>query len=125
MRLYKGNCFGIGSQIAADMATMNQMTSTAKVRADPTPQIRAAGAIIATGGHNADMSIRQGVYGLENRGNLGTPPHIKKFRKTNNLNPGQIMVHYGLQEGQPNLPKSYAFGKKTIGTDPVDIVIKA
>ena len=34
------------------------MTSTAKVRADPVPKIRAAGHIIATGGHNADMSVR-------------------------------------------------------------------
>lgn len=108
------------------MATAaNQMTSTAKVRADPTPKIRAAGAIIATGGHNADMSIRQDVYGLEARGNLGTPPHIRKYRKTNNMDPGQIMVHPGLQDGQPNLPRSYAFGKKTMGTDPVDVVIKA
>lgn len=75
------------------------MTSSVKVRADPTPKIRAAGAIIATGGHNADMSVRQDVYGLEARGNMGTPPHTKKFRKTNNMEPGQIMVHPGLQEG--------------------------
>ena len=33
-------------------------TSTAKVRADPVPMIRAAGHVIATGGHNADMAIR-------------------------------------------------------------------
>ena len=73
-----------------------QLKSTAKVRADPIPQIRAAGSIIATGGHNADMSIRSDVYGLEARGNLGTPPHIRKYRKTNNMAPGQIMVHPGL-----------------------------
>jgi hypothetical protein len=72
------------------------MTSSAKVRADPIPKIRAAGAIIATGGHHADMSIRADLYGHEARGNLGTPPHIRKYRKTNNLEPGQILVHPGL-----------------------------
>ena len=70
------------------VTTAGQMTSSAKVRADPIPKIRAAGAIIATGGHNADMSIRSDFYGLEGRGNLGTPPHIRKYRKTNNLEPG-------------------------------------
>lgn len=101
------------------------MKSTAKVRADPVPQIRTAGHIIATGGHNADMSIRQDQYGHEARGNLGTPPHTKKYRKTNNMAPGQIMVHPGLQEGQPDLPKGYSFGRKAQGSDPVDVVIKA
>lgn len=64
------------------------MTSTAKVRQDPVPKIRAAGHIIATGGLNADMSIRQDQYANENRGNLGTPPHIRKYRKINNNAPG-------------------------------------
>jgi|Transcript_2706 hypothetical protein len=35
------------------------------------------------------------------------------------------MVHPGLQEGQPNLPKSYSYGRQTQATDPVDVVIKA
>jgi EF-hand domain-containing family member B len=70
--------------------------STAKVRPDPFQQIRTAGKVIATGGYTADMSIRQDNYGNEARGNLGTPPHIKKFRKTNNMEPGQIIVHPGL-----------------------------
>jgi len=107
------------------ITAQGQPTSTAKVRADPVPKIRAAGAIIATGGHNADMAIRQDMYGFEARGNVGTPPHIRKYRKINNNAPGQIMVHPGLQEGQPSLPKSYAFGRPTQGTDPVDVVIKA
>ena len=103
-----------------------QMTSTAKVRADPVPKIRAAGHVIATGGHNADMSIRQDMYGNEVRGNIGTPPNIRKYRKTNNMEPGQIMVHPGLQEGQPNIDRNrHAFGRKTQATDPVDVVIKA
>ena len=65
------------------------------------------------------------MYGNENRGNMGTPPNIRKFRKTNNMDPGQIMVHPGLQEGQPSLPKGYNFGRPTAHTDPVDVVIKA
>ena len=103
-----------------------QLTSTAKVRADPVPKIRAAGHMIATGGHNADMSIRQDMYGNEIRGNVGTPPNIRKYRKTNNMDPGQIMVHPGLQEGQPQIDRNrHAFGRKTQATDPVDVVIKA
>ena len=35
------------------------------------------------------------------------------------------MVHPGLQEGQPVLPKQHAFGRQTQSTDPVDVVIKA
>ena len=101
------------------------MTSTAKVRADPVPKIRAAGHVIATGGHNADMSIRQDMYGNEVRGNIGTPPNIRKYRKINNMEPGQIIVHPGLQEGQPSLAKGHAFGRQTQCTDPVDVVIKA
>lgn len=104
---------------------MPPATSTAKIRADPVPKIRAAGHIIATGGHNADMSIRQDVFGNEQRGNLGTPPHIRKYRKTNNMEPGQIMVHPGLQEGKPDLAGNHTYGKKTPITDAVDVVIKA
>ena len=102
--------------------------STSKVRADPIPQIRAAGKIIATGGHNADMSIGQDNYGNEIKGNQGTPPHIKKYRKTNNMDPGQIMVHPGLQEGQPKFDLSYPFGQKNAAqrmVQPMDQVVKA
>lgn len=99
--------------------------ATIKVRADPIPKIRAAGSVIATGGHNADMVIRSDMYAGEIKGNVGTPPHIRKYRKINNLEPGQIMVHPGLQEGQPNKPITYAYGKQTQATEPVNHVIKA
>jgi len=72
------------------MSALATLPPTAKVRADPVPRIKAAGKIIATGGHNVDMIVRKDTYSNEIRGNLGTPEHIKKFRKTNNLNPGQI-----------------------------------
>ena len=102
--------------------------STAKVRSDPIPQIRAAGKIIATGGHNADMSVRQDNYANEIRGNQGTPPHIRKYRKTHNMDPGQIIVHPGLQEGKPDFDIKYAFGQKNAAqrmVQPVSDVIKA
>lgn len=35
------------------------------------------------------------------------------------------MVHPGLQEGQPTHAVGHSFGRKTMGTDPVDVVIKA
>ena len=99
--------------------------ATIKVRADPIPKIRAAGSVIATGGHNSDMCIRQDMYAAEQRGNQGTPPHIRKYRKINNLEPGKIMVHPGLQEGQPGLPLTYAYGKGTVPSEVVNEVIKA
>ena len=99
--------------------------ATIKVRPDPVPNLRSAGAVIATGGHNADMMIRTDMYAGEIKGNVGTPPHIRKYRKTNNLEPGQIMVHPGLQDGLPKKPLTYAFGKQTVGTEAVNHVIKA
>jgi hypothetical protein len=65
------------------------------------------------------------VHAYINAGNTGTPPHVKKYRKLTNASPGQIIVHPGLQVGQPNLPKNYTFGKKTQFSDPVKDVVKA
>lgn len=84
-----------------------------KIRADPIPNIQNAGKIIATGGSTADHSIIPEVHAYINPGNTGTPPHTKKYRKLNNATPGQIIVHPGLQEGKPNLPGGYIYGKKT------------
>lgn len=70
---------------------------TDKVRPDPIPKIRDAGKIIATGGHNADMCIRPQMFGNEQPGNPGTPPHILKYRRLHNQDPGKIQVHHGLQ----------------------------
>ncbi len=54
---------------------------TLKIRPDPIPKIRAAGKVIATGGHNSDMCIRAELFGNEYEGNRGTPDHTKKYRK--------------------------------------------
>lgn len=105
---------------------MTTAESYSKIRADPIPNIVAAGKVIATGGYHADMSIRQDQYGNENRGNLGTPPHIRKYRKTNNMEPGQIIVHPGLQEGRPDFTLAYAFGaKKDMQQMPAGQIVKA
>lgn len=108
------------------MATIASAPLHAKrIRADPIPNIQNAGKIIATGGTTADHSIRPEVHAYINAGNTGTPPHIKKYRKLNNASPGQIIVHPGLQVGQPNLPGAYIFGKKTQFSDPVKEIVKA
>lgn len=65
------------------------------------------------------------MYGFEGRGNMGTPPHIRKFRKTHDMEPGKIVVHHGLREGQPTGDPSRSFGKKGLSSDPVAQVVKA
>ena len=104
---------------------VDKMATTAKIRQDPIPGIQAAGKVIATGGHNADMAIRQDMYGFEGRGNMGTPPHIRKFRKTHDMEPGKIVVHHGLKEGRPEIDTTRAFGKQGLSSDPVAEVVKA
>jgi len=96
-----------------------------KIRDDPLPKIQNAGKIIATGGHNADMSIRQDVYGYTGPGNPGTPEHIKKFRKTNNCEPGQIMVHPGFQQDRKPIDYHKSFGKQTHFSEAVGQIVKA
>jgi EF-hand domain-containing family member B len=36
------------------------------------------------------------LFPNEKPGNPGTPPHLKKYRKTTNAQPGKIVVHPGL-----------------------------
>jgi len=57
--------------------------------------------------------------------NPGTPDAIRKYRRTTNNDPGKIIVHPGLQDGQPNLPQSHSFGKKTHDSEHVNYIIKA
>ena len=51
-----------------------------------------------------------------------TPPHIKKYRKSFNNQPGIKQKHYGLVDDQ--IPVD-TFGKKTYGSEHVEEVIKA
>ncbi len=61
-----------------------------KARPDPIPSIRDAGKYILTGGANADNCIRADLFPKVNPGNPGTPPHILKYRKLAQMEPGLI-----------------------------------
>ena len=98
---------------------------TEKIRPDPVPHIRDAGKLIATNGHNADVCVRQEIFGNEGRGNAGTPPHILKYRKLHNYNPGQIQVHPGLQDLKQNVGEGHAYGRPKFLSDHVNETIRA
>jgi EF-hand domain-containing family member B len=98
---------------------------TEKIRPDPVPHIRDAGKLIATNGHNADVCVRQEIFGNEGRGNAGTPPHILKYRKLHNYNPGQIQVHPGLQDLKQNVGEGHAYGRPNFLSDHVNETIRA
>ena len=102
--------------------TQNSNFMPKRYRADPIPQIQSAGKIIVKGNEGADYSIRADVHGQLNP---GTPEAIKKYRRTTNNDPGKIIVHPGLQDGQPNMPMSHAYGKKTNDSEHVNSIIKA
>jgi EF-hand domain-containing family member B len=58
-------------------------------------------------------------------GGPGTPEHIKKYRKSFMNQPGLKQVHPGvINDGLP-VGEDYRFGKKTIGSEGVNDVIKA
>jgi hypothetical protein len=82
-----------------------------KVRPDPIPAIRDAGKHIATAGQNADMCIRGDLYAFEKPGNPGTPEHMKKYRKSYQMQPGQIQVHPGLLGTKQNVQPGHVYGK--------------
>ena len=50
----------------------------------------------------------------------GTPPHLKKYRKSHQNQPGIKQIHPGLFDDQINFPTTHAFGKKYAGSDHVD-----
>ena len=54
--------------------------SSGRVHADPIPNIRAAGHIIAFGGETADLCLK-GDYNQQGAA-PGTPEYIKKYRKS-------------------------------------------
>lgn len=105
--------------------SLASMPPVNKIRPDPIPSIRDAGKFIATGGHNADKCIRADLFPNEKPGNPGTPPHIRKYRKLTQIEPGLIQVHPGLQDDKVNRGKDYTYGKPVFGSDHVDTVIKA
>lgn len=100
-------------------------TTGGRIKQDPIPNIRAAGKVIALGGESADVCIRSDVYLGSQNGGPGTPEHIKKYRKSFQNQPGLKQIHPGMVNDAPNVPDNHAFGKKTYGSDHVDVVIKA
>ena len=98
---------------------------TDKVRKDPIPMIQNAGKQVLTGGHNADLCIRQDLWPKEVAGNPGTPPHILKYRKLQQYIPGQIQVHHGLQNLKQSVPEGHSYGRPNYSSDHVNEVIKA
>ena len=105
--------------------SLASMPAKNKVRPDPIPRIREAGKHILTGGHNADLCIRADLFPYEKPGNPGTPEHLKRLRKLNNMAPGVIQVHPGLQNDKQPVPEGHTYGKPGYGSDHVDMVIKS
>lgn len=95
------------------------MSNTGKFR-DPIPRIRAAGITTSIMDEGADKCVKQDVFYQP----PGTPPHIKKYRKSFNNQPGVKQKHYGLAD-DPTHDEKFVFGKKTYGSEHVGEVIKA
>jgi hypothetical protein len=95
------------------------MSNVGKFR-DPIPLIRPAGITTALEDDGADKCVKQDQFYQA----PDTPPHIKKYRKSFNNQPGMKQKHYGMAD-DPELDNNFAFGKKTYGSEHVGEVIKA
>lgn len=85
---------------------------------DPIPKIPPAGVTTTIKDEDAGRCIQADNYHTA----PDTPPHIKKYRKSFNNQPGIKQRHYGLVDD--SLPDQ-TFGKKTYGSEHVDEVIRA
>jgi hypothetical protein len=83
-------------------------------------QIRAAGIGTTLKDEGTDKCIQQDIHYKA----PDTPPHIKKFRKSMNMEPGKKQKHYGLMD-DPTPDENFMYGKKTHGSEHVEEVIKA
>ena len=101
----------------------NNRVQSGRVRQDPYPRIRPAGWIPFGTEDNSDHCIRQDVYTAAER--PSTPPHLQKYRKSVQGQPGIRQVHFGLHDDVPEVDYQYNFGKKTNYGDPLETVIKA
>jgi len=95
------------------------MSNTGKFH-DPYPKIRPAGVTTTWSDEGSDKCIRQD----EHYRAPDTPPHIKKYRKSFNNQPGIKQKHYGLAD-DPIPDGRFVYGKKTYGSEHVSEVIKA
>jgi hypothetical protein len=95
------------------------MSNAGKFR-DPIPKIPCAGITTTLKEEAAGKCIQQDEYYTA----PNTPPHIKKYRKSFNNQPGVKQKHYGLV-GDPTPDEKFSFGKKTYESEHVSNVIKA
>lgn len=95
------------------------MSNTGKFK-DQYPRIKAAGVTTAILDEGAVKCVKQDEFYQP----PGTPPHIKKYRKSFNNQPGVKQKHYGLADDPDHDPR-FVFGKKTYGSEHVGEVIKA
>ena len=95
------------------------MSNTGKF-VDPIPKIPPAGITTTIVDESSAKCIKQDEFYHP----PGTPPHIKKFRKSFNNQPGVKQTHYGVAD-DPKLDENVALGKKTYGSEHVDEVIRA
>lgn len=95
------------------------MSNTGKFY-DPIPRIRPAGVTTAIKDEGSVKCIKQDEFYKA----PDTPPHIKKYRKSFNNQPGIKQKHYGLVDD--NMPdQRFTYGKQTIESEHVGEVIKA
>lgn len=87
---------------------------------DPIPKIRPAGITTSLMDDGSKQCIKQDEFFHP----PGTPPHIKKFRKSFNNQPGVKQQHYGMVD-DPTPDEKFSYGKKTYASEHVDEVIKA
>ena len=80
---------------------------------DRNPALRPAGLVTAIKDESAQNAFNHSVP------DASTPPHIKKFRKSFNEEPGAKVTHYGVADD--SLPPShFTYGKKTLFSDHVN-----
>ena len=93
-------------------------------RCDPASQIKQAGAIPKGSDGNALMCMRPDLF-PESQPREATPEHIRKYRQSFRHEPGQRMVHPGLQSDMENLDRNKVQGKETVGSEPNENIVKA
>jgi hypothetical protein len=80
---------------------------------DRAPDLSAAGLITAIPDENAANCVKPPVI------RATTPPHVKKYRKTFNGDPGARQRHYGTAfDERP--AEGFIYGKKTYDSEHVD-----
>eukprot|EP00741_Cyanophora_paradoxa_P009437 tig00000144_g9141.t1 len=83
------------------------MSNTGKYK-DRMPHMRPAGIVTAIADENAATCIKE-----EAQNRPPTPPEIRKYRRSANLEPGSRYVHYGVAGDPKPLPDNFSYGVKT------------